>query len=59
MVADYADGLITLAQLTASIQGWVNHARYGNTIGLRKALLGEVVITALRSGSLLTLAFGL
>ncbi len=47
--ADYADGLISLAQLTASIHGWVNHARYGNTIGLRKALLGEVVITAPKS----------
>jgi retron-type reverse transcriptase len=44
LVADYADGRITLAQLTASVQGWVNHTRYGNTIGLRKGVLGEVVV---------------
>jgi RNA-directed DNA polymerase len=36
----YAAGEITLDQVTASVQGWVNHVRYGNTIGLRKALLG-------------------
>jgi hypothetical protein len=44
LIEEYADGLITLAQLTASIQGWVNHTRYGNTIGLRKAVLGQVII---------------
>lgn len=46
MVADYADGQIALAQLTASIQGWANHSRYGNTIGLRKAVLGQVIVPA-------------
>jgi len=46
LVADYGDGLITMEQLTASIQGWVNHTRYGNTIGLRKAVLGQVVVRA-------------
>jgi hypothetical protein len=25
-------------------QGWVNHVRYGNTVGLRKALLAEMKI---------------
>jgi RNA-directed DNA polymerase len=39
LVAAYADGAISLAQLTASVQGWVNHTRYGNTIGLRKAIV--------------------
>ena len=32
-------GEISLAKVTASVQGWVNHARYGNTVGLRKAVL--------------------
>jgi hypothetical protein len=32
----YADGAVTLAQVTASVQGWVNHVRYGNTVGLRR-----------------------
>ncbi|MEW5718711.1 MAG: reverse transcriptase domain-containing protein [Chloroflexota bacterium] len=36
----YADGEITLAEITASVQGWVNHARYANTTGLRRAILG-------------------
>jgi hypothetical protein len=35
---------ITLDQLTASTQGWANHARYGNTVGLRKAVLGGILI---------------
>ncbi|MCB8985837.1 MAG: RNA-dependent DNA polymerase [Ardenticatenaceae bacterium] len=39
LVADYADGIISLAQLTASVQGWITHVGYGNTIGLRKAVL--------------------
>ena len=44
LAADYADGLISFDQLTASVQGWVNHARYGNTVGLRKAVLTRLII---------------
>ena len=44
LVADYADGIISLAQLTASVQGWIAHAGYGNTIGLRKAVLTRTLI---------------
>ncbi len=29
----------SLANLTVSVRGWVNHVRYGNTVGLRKAIL--------------------
>jgi retron-type reverse transcriptase len=36
------DGQITTQQLNSSILGWVNHVRYGNTIGLRKAVLGAM-----------------
>ena len=32
-------GDVPLARITASVQGWVNHVRYGNTVGLRKAML--------------------
>jgi RNA-directed DNA polymerase len=35
---------INLAQITASVQGWVNHARYANTVGLRAAILGALVL---------------
>lgn len=45
----YAEGSVTLKQVAACVQGWVNHARYGNTVGLRKTLLGSVaLVPALR-----------
>ena len=31
-----------LPDLQASIQGWVNHVRYGDTWGLRRAILGSI-----------------
>jgi hypothetical protein len=34
-------GEATRQQVVASWRGWVNHARYGNTIGLRAALLAR------------------
>jgi retron-type reverse transcriptase len=37
--ARYAAGRCTLNDLTASIQGWVGHARHGNTAALRRSLL--------------------
>lgn len=41
MTAHYA-GETPLSSVTASVQGWVNHVRYGNTVGLRKAILGRL-----------------
>ena len=43
-------GDIPLDQLTASAQGWANHARYGNTLGLRKAVFGSIIIPGRQSG---------
>ena len=40
MMAAYDAGETPLTSITASVQGWVNHVRYGNTVGLRKAVLG-------------------
>ena len=45
LLGDYAAGTISLDELDASVQGWVNHARYGNTVGLRKAILTSQVIS--------------
>ena len=45
LVERYADGKITLAQVNASVQGWVNHARYGNTYGLRRAILRQITLS--------------
>jgi len=30
--------------VVASVQGWVNHTRYGNTTGLRKAVFAQAKI---------------
>lgn len=40
----YQQGLLSLDDLTASVQGWLNHVRYGNTVGLQKALLAKAII---------------
>ena len=42
LLAVYARGELPLENVTASVQGWVNHVRYGNTVGLRRALLGKL-----------------
>jgi hypothetical protein len=34
-------GAIDASQLQASLQGWINHARYGDTWGLRSAVLAS------------------
>jgi hypothetical protein len=39
-----AAGTLTLDQVHASVRGWVNHARYGDTWGLRRALLSQPVL---------------
>ena len=44
LAALYSAGQIDLERLTASVRGWANHARYGNTVGLRKAVLSGCVI---------------
>lgn len=31
----YRQGRLTFAELDASVQGWINHVRYGDTWGLR------------------------
>jgi retron-type reverse transcriptase len=35
MIRQYRAGAITRAQLIASVHGWINHARFANTRGLR------------------------
>jgi retron-type reverse transcriptase len=50
LIAAYRVGDIPLARVTASVRGWVNHVRYGNTVGLRKAVLGQLIIPPARGG---------
>ena len=44
----YAAGQVTLAQVDASVQGWINHVRYADTWGLRRALFEEIPLHAHR-----------
>lgn len=39
MIAAYAAGELSLDQVRASVKGWINHVKHGNTTGLRKAVL--------------------
>jgi RNA-directed DNA polymerase len=45
-LAQYVAGEIERDQLAASILGWIEHARHGDTWGLRRSLLSDVVIPA-------------
>jgi hypothetical protein len=44
LLAAWARGELSLEQVQPSVQGWANHVRYGNTVGLRKAVLGENLV---------------
>ena len=35
-------GDVSLAHVTASLHGWVNHVRNGNSVGLHLTVLGQV-----------------
>ena len=39
MLHEHAQGKISRTQITESVQGWVNHVRYGDTWGLRRSIL--------------------
>jgi hypothetical protein len=44
----YRSGELSLDALTASVQGWVNYARYANTVGLRKSLLRNMILPPIK-----------
>lgn len=37
----YCEGRISFAEFDATVQGWINHARYGDTWNLRGRVLGQ------------------
>jgi retron-type reverse transcriptase len=41
-IAAYQQRICSQEQIQATVQGWVNHVRYGNTVGLRKKMLASV-----------------
>jgi hypothetical protein len=46
LLAAYARGQLSLERLDASVQGWINHVRYGDTWGLRRTVLNFVLPNA-------------
>ena len=44
LAARCAAGEIALDAVHAAVRGWINHVRYANTVGLRKAVLGRTPI---------------
>ena len=42
--ADYCAGTITFAEFDASVKGWINHVRFGDSWGLRACVLGRGLI---------------
>lgn len=44
LIAAYARREISFDELTASVRGWANYVRYGNTLGLRKAILSRRIV---------------
>lgn len=42
MIAGYRRKQVSREMITSSVQGWVNHVRYGDTWGLRRALFKEI-----------------
>ncbi len=45
LAQEFREGTAPPEKLTASVQGWVNHVRYANTVGLRKAVLAGLMAT--------------
>lgn len=43
MMGEYHDGARSPQTISACVEGWVNHVRYGNTVGLRKAILSSAI----------------
>ncbi|MBI3244445.1 MAG: RNA-dependent DNA polymerase [Chloroflexi bacterium] len=41
LIGRLVDRKINVAQIQASVRGWVNHASHGDTFGLRQAILGR------------------
>jgi retron-type reverse transcriptase len=46
LLRDYIQGKITLTQLNVCTQGWINHVRYGDTWGLRRALFRTTIASS-------------
>lgn len=44
LLRTHAEGEADLKEVQASVGGWINHVRYGNTVGLQKAVLTQLPV---------------
>ncbi|MFM7582202.1 MAG: hypothetical protein ACKO9F_05675, partial [Caldilinea sp.] len=44
LVRQHRAGQLSQTRIKASVIGWINHVRYGDTWGLRRAILNQVVL---------------
>ena len=49
LIRDHAERRRPVTEISATVAGWVNHVRFGNTVGLRKAVLHRAVVRPSRS----------
>jgi hypothetical protein len=54
LASSYARGAVTLDRVAASVRGWVNHVRYGNTLGLRRLCWGHCPSEVVQADNLQT-----
>jgi hypothetical protein len=45
LAAQYHSGQVDEKKVKACVQSWVEHARYGDTTGLRRAILSQITFT--------------
>lgn len=43
LIKAYQSGRLPLERVNASVRGWANHARYANSVGLRKSILSKAL----------------
>jgi hypothetical protein len=41
---EYCAGRISFAEFDSSVQGWINHVKFANTVGLRTSVLGKGLV---------------
>jgi retron-type reverse transcriptase len=41
---EYCESKISFAEFDASVQGWINHVKFANTVGLRTSVLGKGLV---------------
>ena len=49
LIRDHTERRRPMTEISATVAGWVNHVRFGNTVGLRQAVLRRAIIRPSRT----------